>query len=147
MATEPTKKTNSSPSKRRSMSTDHKVALAKGREEGRQVRSYLEALESAKTKRGRKRTAESIQKRLVAIDGTFPGANALERLQLTQEQMDLEAELAHTEDALDISDLEKRFVKIAKPYGQRKGISYSAWRAVGVSAPALQRAGIPRTRG
>jgi hypothetical protein len=147
MANESTKKATPNSAKRRPMSAGHKVALAKGREEGRHVRSYLEALEFSRPRRGRKRTEESIQKRLVAIDTALPGASALERLQLTQEQMDLEAELAQFEDPIDLPGLEKAFIKIAGSYGQRKGISYAAWRAVGVSAAVLQKAGIPRTRG
>jgi hypothetical protein len=70
----------------RKMSAEHKAALAKGRQEGRTVRSYLDALEVSKPRRGRKRTPESIQKRLVAIDAALPGADALSRLQLIQEQ-------------------------------------------------------------
>ena len=50
--------------RKRSMSDDHKAALAAGRNEGRAVRRYLEALEAHKPKRGRKRTPESIEKRL-----------------------------------------------------------------------------------
>ena len=42
------------------MSDSHKAALAEGREQGRAVRRYLEALEAHKLKRGRKRTQESI---------------------------------------------------------------------------------------
>jgi hypothetical protein len=42
--------------------------------------------------------------------------------------------------------LEKGFVRVARIYGERKGISYSTWRAVGVSAAVLQQAKIPRTR-
>ena len=34
---------------------------------------------------------------------------------------------------------------MAKAYGERKGIEYSAWRAAGVSAAVLQRADITRT--
>ena len=50
------------------MSDSHKAALAEGREQGRAVRRYLEALEAHKPKRGRKRTPDSVQKRLAAID-------------------------------------------------------------------------------
>ena len=50
------------------MSAAHKEALAVGREEGRAVRRYLEALEAHKPKRGRKRSAETIQKRLDQIE-------------------------------------------------------------------------------
>ena len=129
------------------MSATHKAALAQGREEGRVVRRYLEALESSKPRRGRKRTPESIKRRLETIDSKLPEADPLNRLQLTQERQDLEAELSSGEDAVDIAGLEKAFIKVAKAYADRKGISYSAWRAVGVSAPVLQQAKIARTRG
>ena len=52
---------------RRPMSDEHKAALAEGRNQGRAVRGYLEALEAHKPKRGRKRTPDSIKKRLERI--------------------------------------------------------------------------------
>ena len=128
------------------MSDGHKAALAKGREEGRIVRQYLEALESTKPRRGRKRTPDSIRKRLATIDATLPDADPLARLHLVEEKQRLEAELAHTGETVDLAALEKTFVKVARLYGERKGISYSAWRTVGVSASVLQQAKIPRTR-
>jgi hypothetical protein len=128
------------------MSEDHKAALAKGREEGRIVRRYLEALESTKPRRGRKRTPESIRKRLFAIDNSLGTADPLSRLHLIEERQRLEAELSHTGDTVDLAALEKSFIKVARVYGERKGISYSAWRTVGVSASVLQQAKIPRTR-
>jgi hypothetical protein len=133
--------------KKSAMTDAHKAALAKGREQGRIVRNYLEALESTKPRRGRKRTPDSIKKRLVTIDAALSDANPLSRLQLIQEQQDLESELAYGDDSVDIASLEKAFTKVAKAYGDRKGITYSAWRAVGVSAPVLQQAKIARTRG
>jgi hypothetical protein len=133
--------------KKSAMTDAHKAALAKGREQGRIVRNYLEALESTRPRRGRKRTPDSIKKRLVTIDAALSDANPLSRLQLIQEQQDLESELAYGDDSVDIASLEKAFTKVAKAYGDRKGITYSAWRAVGVSAPVLQQAKIARTRG
>ena len=65
-------------------------------------------------------------------------------MQLSQERIDLEAELAATEEPIDLDGLESSFVKVAKGYGERKGISYGAWRAVGVSAATLKKAGITR---
>ena len=132
--------------KKTPMSADHKAALAKGREEGRIVRRYLEALESSKPRRGRKRTPDSIRKRLGAIDATLATADPLSRLHMVEEKQRLEAELSHTGDTVDMAALEKSFVKVARLYGERKGISYSAWRTVGVSAAVLQQAKIPRTR-
>jgi hypothetical protein len=142
MATATTKKTR----KRNTMSDAHKVALAKGREEGRIVRRYLEALESTKPRRGRKRTPESITKRLHTIDATLAESDPLTRLHLIEEKQRLEAELSATGDTVDLAALEKDFVKVARIYGERKGVSYSAWRTVGVSASVLQQAKIPRTR-
>src|SRR3974390_1648047 len=133
--------------KKTPMSDAHKPALAKGREEGRIVRQYLEALESTKPRRGRKRTPDSIRKRLATIDATLPGADPLSNVHLVEEKQRLQSELAHTGKTIDLASLEKAFVKVARPYGERKGISYSAWRAVGVSASVLQQAKIPRTRG
>ena len=128
------------------MSEEHKAALARGREEGRVVRRYLEALESSKPRRGRKRTPESIKKRLVAIDASLATVDPLSRLHLIEERQRLETELAHTGETVDMAALEKSFVKVARVYGERKGISYSAWRTVGVSASVLQQAKIPRSR-
>jgi hypothetical protein len=130
--------------KRSSMSDSHKAALAEGREQGRAVRRYLEALEAHKPKRGRKRTPESIQKRLSAIEEQLPTADPLTRVHLVQERMNLEAELAAGDNGVDITTLEEGFVAAAGPYGQRKGITYAAWREAGVDPSILRRAGIRR---
>jgi hypothetical protein len=128
------------------MTNEHKAALAKGREEGLAVRRYLEALESSRPRRGRKRTPASINKKLATVEAQLDTADPLARLHLLQEKKDLEEEKVRAGEARDLGDLEKQFVKVAKSYGNRKGISYSTWRTAGVSAPVLQRAGIARTR-
>ncbi len=126
------------------MSDSHKAALAEGRDQGRAVRRYLEALEAHKPKRGRKRTPESVQKRLATIDEKLGGADALSRLHLVQERMNLENELASTGNTVDMQALEDDFVVAAAPYGTRKGITYAAWRHLGVDPAVLRRAGIKR---
>lgn len=130
--------------KTRAMTDEHKAALAEGRAQGRAVRLYLEALEANKPKRGRKRTPDSIKKRLVAIAAELETADPLKRLQLTQEQLDLEAELAAGATTVDITALEKGFVAAAAGYASRKGISYGAFRSVGVPPSVLRAAGISR---
>ena len=126
------------------MTADHKEALAKGRDEGRAVRHYLEALEAHKPKRGRKRTPESIGKRLAANEAQLADADPLTRLQLVQERMNLQAELETKQTTVDLSALEDAFVRAAKGYSQRKGITYAAWREAGVDAAILKKAGIGR---
>ena len=126
------------------MSDAHKQALAEGREQGRAVRQYLEALEAHKPKRGRKRTPDSIQKRLATIEERVGSADPLARLQLVQERMDLQRELAASQQKVDLSALEKDFVGAARAYGDRKGITYAAWRESGVDPAVLKKAGIGR---
>lgn len=123
---------------------EHKEAMRQGRQESRVVADYLEALRSTKPKRGRKRTAESIGTRLAAIDDELTTANAITELKLVQERRDLQAELDAMDDDVDISAMEEAFVEVARAYGERKGISYSSWREVGVPAAVLKRAGITR---
>ena len=91
--------------KKTPMSADHKAALAKGREEGRVVRRYLEALESNRPRRGRKRTPESIRKRLATIEATMPTVDPLSRLHMVEEKQRLAAELSHTGDTVDMAAL------------------------------------------
>ena len=127
------------------MSDEHKAALAEGRNQGRSVRRYLEALDAHKPKRGRKRTPDSMQKRLDRIDVELASADPLKRLQLIQERLDLTAELEAAGETVDLSGLEQEFVDAAAAYSKRKGISYAAWRELGVEPAVLKRAGISRT--
>lgn len=129
------------------MTDAHKAALAEGRDEARQVKAYLEAIAATTPKRrGRRRTKDSIARRLTAIDAAMEGASALGRLQLLQERNDLAAELAALEaEPVDLAALRSAFVKVAKGYSERKGITYATWRAVGVDAATLKAAGISRS--
>jgi hypothetical protein len=117
------------------MSASHKAALAEGREQGRAVRRYLEALEAHKPKRGRKRTPEAVERRLNAIEDKLPSADPLTRLQLVQERMNLQRELAAGDNAVNLEQLEAGFIK---------GITYAAWREAGVDPSVLRSAGIRR---
>ena len=129
------------------MSDTHKAALAEGREQGRAVRRYLEALEAHKPRRGRKRTPESMQKRLEAIEEKLAEADPLTRLQLVQERMDLQRQLEAADTTVDLQGLEDEFVKAAPDYSRRKGITYAAWREAGIDPAVLRRAGIRRGAG
>jgi hypothetical protein len=127
------------------MSDGHKAALAQGRHESRVVREYLEALKSTKPKRGRKRTAESIQERLDKIESEISVADPLNELLLLQERRDLQEEFQALGSGADISSAETEFVKIALTYSNRRHISYATWREIGVEAAVLKKAGIPRS--
>jgi hypothetical protein len=128
----------------KSMSAEHKAALATGRAESRAVKNYLQALDDNRSKQGRRRKPESIQLRLDSIEASIPTADPMNRLSLIQERNDLSAELANVSAATDISGLEVAFREVAKAYAERKGIGYSAWREIGVPASVLKEAGITR---
>src|ERR1700760_233273 len=105
------KATSSGPT--RSMSAEHKKALAVGRQEGRAIRQYLDALQAHRPRRGRRRGEESIQRRLQQIEFELTQADALARIGLLQEQMDLQSDLESRIDPIDVAALEDAFVKVA----------------------------------
>ena len=127
------------------MTNDHKAALAQGRTEGRAVRDYLTALRASKPKRGRRRTPDSIRKRLAAIDKELASADALTELRLIQERRDLTSEMATMDRGVDLATVESAFVDVAASYSARHQISYTSWREVGVPAAVLRKAGISRS--
>jgi hypothetical protein len=131
--------------KKRSMSAEHKAALAEGRNLSRSVGRYLEALEAHKPKRGRKRTPESVKKQLAQVQESLKTASGARRLELIQQRRSLEVEAAGMSvGGPDLTALEKEFVRSAKGYSQRKGITYGAWREFGVPPEVLKKAGISR---
>lgn len=128
------------------VSEEAKSARALGQAQGRTVSRYLTALDSTKPKRGRQRSPEKMQARIAALPDEIAQAKPLKRVHLIQELMDLEAELANEEETVDISEVEGEFISVAAEYSGRKGISYGAWREVGVPASVLKAAGVARTR-
>lgn len=129
-------------SRQTSMSNAHKKALANGRNEGRIIREYLEIVEATKPKRGRRRTPESITKRLSIITSELKTADPVTKVRLIQERMNLRNELASMKSKTEIAAAETRFVKVAKSFSERNDITYDAWREFGVTPAVLKRAGI-----
>ena len=135
------------PKKKPTMTAEHKAKLAAGRNESRAVARYLEALEAHRPKQGRKRTSESVAKQLAQTEAELKTAVGIVRLELLQKQRDLKVEAERLSEGVDLSALEAEFVKVAKSYGDRKGITYGTWRDFGVAADVLKKANIARTRG
>lgn len=129
----------------RTLSKSHLDALALGRTEGATVNRYLIAIDRPKM-RGRK--ADTSPRRLAALDNEIAAATGAKKLDLVQRKLDLE-HLARegSGPAVDMAALERAFVKVARSYSDRKGISYAAWRSIGVPASVLARAKMARTRG
>lgn len=132
---------------KKGMTDAHKAALAVGRDEGRAVRRYLEALEAHRPRPGRKRTIDTVQRQLTETAQQLEKSTALDRVHLLQRRLDLEQELARMQQQSDVNldELEKSFIDALPGYSDRKHISYTAWREVGVPARVLRTAGVSRS--
>lgn len=124
------------------MDDQHKAKLAQGRKDARAVKAYLEFLENNKPKRGRRRTETSISARLQVIESEIESASPLAKLNMYQEQADLEAELEAMKDGVDGTELRAGFVEAASRYAIAKGIGRAAFRQMGVDAATLRDAGV-----
>ena len=113
------------------------------------VRRYLVALETHQPRRGRPRTPKTLEDRLHKLDAEYEQADPLRRLHLEQRRLDVQKEL----DELLASrgeapaELEDDFAAVAAEYAEKHGITYTAWRRLGVPARVLRKAGVTRTSG
>ncbi len=132
--------------KKRTVSKEHKEAMAAGRDAARAVNAYLTALDSNRPKRGRKVSLETLETRLADARAKAEAATGTAKLIALQDCADLETRIAEAAkpEATDLPALEKDFVKFAKQYGESKGIAYSTWRTAGVPAAVLSKAKITR---
>lgn len=128
----------------RTMTDEHKAAIAAGRIEAAAVRDYLEALETHRPRPGRKQTAESLAAKKAAVDAQIAEAKPIKRLLLMQERRDIEAAAEALQVEPDMAAVESGFATHASSYGKRKGIQHATWREFGVSPEMLARAGITR---
>ena len=118
--------TKKSPQKKFNMSASHKKALANGRTEGHVIRDYLEVVEAIKPRRGRRRTPESIAKRLVAISAEMKLTDPVTKVRLMQERLNLRSELAGMKNKTEVAVTEAKFVKVALSFSERNEITYEA---------------------
>ncbi len=119
------------------------VVEGNAHDRARVVRRYLSALDARKQGRSLARTVETLHYRMHQIDTELLSADPVRRLHLTQERIDLHAEhLRLLSSKTEFAELEKAFVRVARGYGDRHEITFSAWRQVGVDAEVLAAAGI-----
>jgi hypothetical protein len=145
--TKATKKAAKRPGERK-LSAAHKRALAEGRTMSATVDRYLSAVNTPK-RRGRKVSKSALEQRLADARIKAKSATGVEKVLAAQDVRDLQARIANMSVASggDIKSLEAAFVKIAKRFGENRGIGYGAWRDAGVPAVVLKKAGVARTRG
>ncbi len=112
------------------------------------VDRYLAAV-NAPRRRGRKVSKSTLEQRLSSARVRVKTATGIDRVLAAQEVRDLQAKLSQLNSTrgVNVDTLEAEFVKVAKRFGENRGIGYGAWRDAGVSAQVLKRAAIARTRG
>lgn len=132
----------------RTLSATHKKALADGRSLANTVDRYLVAIQEPK-RRGRKVSLDTMRKRLATSKKLSGELNGVAHVLMLQRVRDLERQIASESHASpsNVKELEVAFVKVAKRFGEKRGIGYGAWRDAGVSAAVLSKCGIARTRG
>ena len=97
------------------MTQSHKDALKDGRERGQIVRRYLNAIESAKPRRGRPITPEGLRKSIEKIDANLATEkDPLRKLDLVQSKIKKQKDLEEFESPIDMVALENEFVRVAK---------------------------------
>lgn len=131
------------------LSKEHKKALARGRRQAKAVRDYLEALEADRSAGtpGRPSDPDAVRAKIADYQQRIHDEDdSLKRVELIQKRLDSEDHLEQLETTPDLAGQLERFVQVAKEYSERKGITYTAWREMGVPASVLKSAGIPRTR-
>lgn len=127
------------------MSAEHKAALVQGRKEAKAIKTYLDALASRRP--GRPITRDSLEKRLASVQARLANEkDTLKQVELHQSRLEIVEALASAGEAIDLSKMEAEFAQVASAYSDRKGISYAAWRSVGVPAAVLKKAGVTRAR-
>ena len=122
---------------KKALSPQHLANLAAGRTQSAVVNRYLRALETATPKRGRQ--VDRSPARIEALRQEIEHSTGVQKLAAAQKLVDIQrAEPAKNE----LPALEAEFIKVALDYSEGHGISYTAWRQVGVSAKTLKAAGI-----
>lgn len=135
------------PTNVRTLSEGHKKALTSGRLESKAIGDYVDALKAGAGKaRKSRRTRDDVRAEIKEAKAELRTARAVDRVRLQQRLIDLDVELGEIAKFVDIAPLEREFIKVVKRFSERNGITWTAWRKVGVSAAVLRAAKVPPTR-
>jgi hypothetical protein len=110
------------------------------RAETNAVAAYLTALRAPKVPA---RSRVALEKRRAQIEQWIAAESSpIREVELIQQRIDIDAQLAQIDQAARLPDLEEAFVNVAASWAKRSGISAAALREVGVPASVLKRAGL-----
>jgi hypothetical protein len=110
------------------------------RAETNAVAAYLTALKAPKVPA---RSRANLELRRAQIEQWLSNESSpIREVELIQQRLDIDAQLAQIDQAQRLAELEKVFVEVAASWAKRSGISAAALREVGVPASVLKRAGL-----
>jgi hypothetical protein len=110
------------------------------RTETKAVAAYLTALRAPKVPAGSRAKLE--QRRTQIEQWLREESSPIREVELIQQRLDIDAQLAQIDQAERLAELEEAFVKVAASWAKRSGISAAAVREVGVPARVLAKAGL-----
>lgn len=133
--------------KRPAQKRARKAAVIDAKMEAMRISHYLRALHAKKTTKGPKVNPKVLEKRIDTAKANVAMKTGIAQLSAVQHLRNLQKKAASPAMNGNFERYEKDFIAVAGPYSERNGIDYGTWRAVGVDADVLKKAGIVRTRG
>jgi hypothetical protein len=121
-------------------SADRSTERGERRTETAAVAAYLTALRAPKVPT---RSRANLEKRRAQVEqwiGEEP--SPIREVELIQQRLDIDAQLAQIDQAARLPELEEEFVKVAASWAKRSRISAAALCEVGVPARVLTKAGL-----
>jgi hypothetical protein len=110
------------------------------RAETNAVAAYLTALRAPKVPA---RSRANLQQRRAQIEQWIAEESSpIREVELIQQRLDIDAQLAQIDQATRLRELEEAFVNVAASWAKRTGVTAAALREVGVPASVLRRAGV-----
>jgi hypothetical protein len=104
------------------------------------VAAYLTALRAPKVPA---RSRAKLEQRRTQIEHWIAEESSpIREVELIQQRLDVDAQLAQIDQAARLAELEEAFVKVAASWAKRTGVSAAALREAGVPASVLRRAGL-----
>ena len=104
------------------------------------VAAYLTALRAPKVPA---RSRANLEKRRTQTEQWIAEESPpIREVELIQQWLDIDTQLAQMDQAARLSELEDAFVRVAASWAKRSGISAAALREVGVPARVLTKAGL-----
>jgi hypothetical protein len=114
------------------------------RAETQAVAAYVTALKAPKVPA---RSRATLERRRAQIEQWLAKESSpIREVELIQQRLDIDAQLAQIDQAQRLRELEEAFVKVAASWAKRSGISAAALREVGVPARVLTKAGVPNRK-